>query len=263
MTIRDFLAIRVLYFPASAGLLGWAMTLRHVLAPLILCLAALALSGCSRSETFRYRLTVEVETPKGLRSGSSVLEVDVSETGENSITFPEARGISTDVRGEAVAVDLPHGKVLFALLRSQESADAAAGWPIDALKPLRPRGDYDYVRMVRAMKDMGELAVLPRMLPLAGQRQERSGYPMLVTFRDIDDPTSVELVDPDDLAATFGEGVSLKRITVQITDDPVTTGIEKRLGWLTGPRRLKMKAEDYPTIPLGNFHGLFSSEYNR
>ncbi len=39
-------------------------------------------------------------------------------------------------------------------------------------------------------------------------------------------------VDPDDFAASFGEGVSLKRITVQITDDPVTTGIEERLGWL-------------------------------
>jgi hypothetical protein len=55
---------------------------------------------------------------------------------------------------------------------------------------------------------------------------------MLVRFRDIADPTSVEKVDPDNLAASFGEGVKLRRITVQLTDDPVTTGIEKRLGWL-------------------------------
>ena len=57
---------------------------------------------------------------------------------------------------------------------------------------------------------------------------------MLVTFGDLDDPTSVAEVDPDDLAASFGEGYALKRITVQITDDPVTTGIEQRLGWLRG-----------------------------
>ena len=39
-------------------------------------------------------------------------------------------------------------------------------------------------------------------------------------------------VDPDDLAATFGEGVTLERVTVQKTSDPVTSGFEERLGWL-------------------------------
>ena len=55
-------------------------------------------------------------------------------------------------------------------------------------------------------------------------------YPMLVTFTDIDDPSSVQRVDPANLAASFGPGVTLKRITVEVTKDPVTTGIEKRLG---------------------------------
>ncbi|MDJ0979954.1 MAG: hypothetical protein QNI87_15620, partial [Erythrobacter sp.] len=41
-----------------------------------------------------------------------------------------------------------------------------------------------------------------------------------------------ERVDPDDLSASFGEGVELQRITVELTDEPVTTGIEERLGWL-------------------------------
>jgi len=57
---------------------------------------------------------------------------------------------------------------------------------------------------------------------------------MMVTFGDLADPTSVAEVDPDYLAATFGEGVKLKRVTVELTDDPVTTGIEARLGWLPG-----------------------------
>ncbi len=52
---------------------------------------------------------------------------------------------------------------------------------------------------------------------------------MLVRFRNIRDPSSVETVDPDNLAKSFGAGVRLKRITVQITDDPVTSGIDKRL----------------------------------
>ena len=57
-------------------------------------------------------------------------------------------------------------------------------------------------------------------------------YPMLVTFTDIDDPKSVQRVDPANLAASFGPGIRLKRITVEVTDDDVTTGIEKRLRWL-------------------------------
>jgi hypothetical protein len=59
-----------------------------------------------------------------------------------------------------------------------------------------------------------------------------TGYPMLVRFKDIRDPKSVEKVDPNDIAKSIGPGVTLRRITLQITDDPVTTGIEKRLGWL-------------------------------
>lgn len=54
-------------------------------------------------------------------------------------------------------------------------------------------------------------------------------YPLLVTFTDIDDPSSVQRVDPANLAASFGPGIRLKRITVEVSDDDVTTGIEKRL----------------------------------
>ena len=60
----------------------------------------------------------------------------------------------------------------------------------------------------------------------------RSHYPLLVTFTDIIDPTTVKVVDPDNLAETFGPGASLKRITLEITDEPVTEGkIESVLGW--------------------------------
>lgn len=44
-----------------------------------LALAALMLSGCAVAEDktpdYRYRLTVEVETPEGVKSGSSVIEI--------------------------------------------------------------------------------------------------------------------------------------------------------------------------------------------
>lgn len=84
---------------------------------------------------------------------------------------------------------------------------------------------------------------------------------MLVTLGDVSDPTSVERVDPDNLEASFGKGYRLKAITVQVTDDEVTTGIEKRLGWLLDENRKRFDPNLPPQgIPLGNFSGLFSTE---
>ena len=55
-------------------------------------------------------------------------------------------------------------------------------------------------------------------------------WPQLVTFGDLDVQESVKVVDPDDLAAAFGEGGSLKGISVEITDEPMTWGMERYLG---------------------------------
>ena len=66
--------------------------------------------------------------------------------------------------------------------------------------------------------------------------------PTTVTFGNVADPKSVALVDPRNLSATFGPGYELKSATIQITDEPVTRGIEKVLPWM----------EDNKAAPLGN-----------
>lgn len=174
--------------------------------------------------TYRYRLTVEVETPEGLRTGSSVIEVETSVS--SSFSIPSPGSVHHRVRGEAVAVDLPGDRMLFALLNESDRMMflLAPGASREAPDPFQARFD-------NILKLDGQI-VLPRMWPLAGHLDERSAYPMMVTFGDLDDPISVTQVDPDDLAASFGEGVRLKRITVEMTDDPVTTGIVARLKWL-------------------------------
>jgi len=63
----------------------------------------------------------------------------------------------------------------------------------------------------------------------------------MVTFDDITDPATVRRVDPADLAASFGPGVSLKAVTLEITRAPVTEGrVEAVLEWLVAvwPNRL-------------------------
>ena len=56
---------------------------------------------------------------------------------------------------------------------------------------------------------------------------------MLVTFGDINVPASVKLVDPKNLAASFGPGYRLKDMTLEITDEAMTEGrVESVLTWL-------------------------------
>ena len=56
--------------------------------------------------------------------------------------------------------------------------------------------------------------------------------PMLVRFRDINDPMTVELVEPKNLTKSFGSGVRLAHASLEMTRDPVTSKIDTELMWL-------------------------------
>lgn len=76
------------------------------------------------------------------------------------------------------------------------------------------------IRYYRSLKAKKELAF--------------DNLPLLVRFRDINDPKTVEEVDPKNLEASFGKGIKLVSATLQMTDEEVTTGVDKWLGWLEG-----------------------------
>ena len=203
---------------------------------------ALTLSSCGllgdELPTYRYRLTVEVDTPEGLKSGSSVIEVR-TEVADKPI-IPDANTLDIRVTGEAVTIDIGKRGLLFALLRS----DDAVGWAGGVMELVTPHppyvaGENAYRGWHRAMLANKGLHELPRNStstlqpwqhpePVATPRD----FPMLVRFSNIADPTTVLGVDPDNLAAAFGQGVKLRRMTVELTDDPVTYGIGEKLGWL-------------------------------
>lgn len=78
-------------------------------------------------------------------------------------------------------------------------------------------------------------------------------YPMLVTFGDVTDPLSVKMVDPKDLAASFGTGIRLKSVTLEVTDEPVTEGVVvEKLRWLTIIWPSKLDGKRYETIQAEN-----------
>jgi hypothetical protein len=167
---------------------------------------AALLAGCGSRETIRYKLTVEVETPEGVKSGHSVNEVIWG--GASPVAkavFGGLAGGSMDWRGEAVAVDLPKGQTLFVLLHSAASEEWA-GWVSQDVP-----------------KD-GSAAPVPRK-----DNMGNDNIPYFVRFKDIADPKSVEQVYPDDFAKSFGAGYRLKTLTLQRTSEPVTVGIGNRL----------------------------------
>ena len=185
---------------------------------------SLAWSTVYPSAKLRYKLTVSVNTPEGVRTGSSVKEVHLY----RAPAIPEDTGGHAKVKGEAVTIDLGKRGLLFAV----SSTDDA------------------YYILFRAFLYKGALTKegIEYYSTLKGKKVlTPDNYPMLVRFADLNDPKSIKLVvekktpelekryraeDMETFAEAFGEGVSIKEVTLEITDEPVTTGIEKYLPWL-------------------------------
>jgi len=165
--------------------------------------------------SFNYRLTLVIETPEGKIVGSSVRKVSVFT--EPKI-FPEQHSSHSEVKGEAVVVDLGKRGVLFALLSKENDndyGDRIAFQEFPQLGGMKPEAIKNYPN-IKAKNNLSF-----------------DKLPMLVHFRDINDPKTAKKVDPNHLEKSFGKGVKLVSATIEITDDEVTTGVEKRLPWIS------------------------------
>ena len=148
--------------------------------------------------SWHQRLTVNVGTSAGDVSGASVTEITKTDT-SGLFVPPEASGVHSSVRGEAVAVEVEPGRWLFALLSGD---DVNYKGHADQLAQYAFRLGQDRAVLDRSYEsNMAELMAQPLNTPAP---VPRDAYPMFVTFDDITKPETVRLVDPDDLDATFG-----------------------------------------------------------
>ena len=185
-------------------------------------LSFLALSACRTEHEWHQKLTVTVETPAGERTGAAVVGVRAI-FGQQVMSQAE---VQYGYTGEATVVEVAPGKYLFALLGGTEERFACAAGPaMNWRGPWFPKPDA---------KPRGEwLAEIPQMAGQPPVTVPKECLPLMVTFGDITDPKTVQRVDPDDLAASFGPGVSLKAVTLAVTDEPVTKGrVVNLLRWL-------------------------------
>lgn len=196
------------------------MARRGVLSSLAGAGAAL-LGGCKSGfqPAYRFRMIVEVETLEGVKTGSWVYEVSAWRTSD---LVSGGKGSKWKLCGEALPVDMPNGQTLFALLKTTNPLrDDLALMSMAAMDP-----SFQYEKFESVGKIASEDGVLSPAVVAPDD------YPMLATFADKSNPASVELVEPGSLVAHFGLGVRLRGITVELTDNQVTSGIAERLGWL-------------------------------
>lgn len=174
----------------------------------------------------KYRLTVEIETPAGIKSASGVLAV-VPDRGYS-------RGGKTVTHGEAVYVDLGQGKNLVALLAHLDKA-----LDLDDVNYVALRA-YGAARGSRV--SFNELSRQSGVVPVQGPL-----IPVLVTFGDPNDPATARIVVPDQAEAVLGTGYKLHGLTAEIVPnglwpidfggflgEPVTRGLTAKLPWLAG-----------------------------
>ncbi|WP_027155593.1 hypothetical protein [Mesorhizobium sp. WSM2561] len=160
------------------------------------------------------KVTVEVLVDGKVVSGSAVSHVWWQEANALGV-YPSG------YKGEATVVDLGRRGQLFALI-GEETKYIAQYTRHDHLGYRR--GDYE--------------RLLPAIMRFRGTKDvPRDRYPLLVTFTDPNDPRTVRKVDPNVISAAFGPGVSLSRVTLEITDEATTSGkVETLLPWLSWPR---------------------------
>jgi hypothetical protein len=184
--------------------------------------ALMTLTGCGEdSQTWRQKLRVVVSTPTGDVSGEAVSEGFIKVRGGTE-TLGRGAGVGGSItNGEATVINLGNGRYLFALL----DGTGDGSWYLPFYTFLDGFPSAKWTNYVEAAHEFVQVK-FPREVP-------RKHYPMLVTFGNINDPKTVREVKPTDLSNNFGTGYVLKSITLEITDEAVTTGkIAESIPWI-------------------------------
>jgi len=202
----------------------------------------------------RYRLTLEVQDGDQIKTGSSVIDASYDMQPDWSPSGPST--YLNDLVGYAPTVDLGKKGTLFLtfenitrtpdniLARNKQffctmddiwclpfAAYARPGTGIAT--GIGPAFSKRKVALEELLRKSG-----PRDVPF-------SVLPRLGRLLDINDPLTLVPVSPYDLAASFGPGVELKRVTLQLTNDPVTPPPESWPQWLSEKRQMSGQLRGY------------------
>jgi hypothetical protein len=180
--------------------------------------------------TFRYKLTAEVMTPEGLKSGSSVIEVSY----RDFYSLSGVPNLMLSAKGEAAMIAIDSKRIFVVTLigtnrngvqfrdYDDKPEHMKSGLDLHAL-PLKTFGlqwkDYDERALAQQIEGVKQ----------SGKKSSPTfqNLPMLVVFNDIANPDSVVEVDPNGLDRTLGAGFALQNVWLELTDEePTDTGMK-------------------------------------
>ena len=171
--------------------------------------------------THRFRITVEVETPNGLKTGSSVLQASYS---VSPSWIPQTGTLNSSLRGEAVFVDLGAGKNIVALLAGGAHGEQYFGADLAARALARDKFNENDPPTRRWFK---EAPSWTGSAELTGELK-----PVIVTFADPLKPETARVISPFQLDPEIGPGFHLKRVWIEMTRDSVARNLDRRLPWI-------------------------------
>lgn len=177
------------------------------------------------TDTYRYRMTVNVDVGGEVRSRSSVIEVTVTRVPQ--ITT-EVGPFERSARGQAVFIELPAGKNIVALLASGAVGERR-GFPSDVIP---------HVFQVKKVEDLPKLTGRRELAP--------DQMPTLITVADPADAKTAQVVTLSSVNSLLG--VQLRSISVEMTTDPVPApDIESHLPFLIKEREQRYE-DRYPNV---------------
>ena len=189
----------------------------------------------------KYRLTVEVQTPEGVKSASAVMAVHPDRS--------YSRGGKTLTKGDAVWIDLGSGKNLVALMAHVDKTADLDDMNYVALRAYNAAGPKKV--------SFNEMNRVSGAVPVQGEL-----IPVFVTFTDPSDPGSARAVPPDEVEAVLGKGFRLQRVSAESVPngvwpldfggslgEPVTRGIEAKLPWWKAAGNPAAKALQAAGVP--------------
>jgi len=170
--------------------------------------------------TGRYRLAVTVDANGKTLTGATVY--DVTYVWDPQV-LPEQAVLRKRVTGEALFLDLGEGRNLVVAL-----TDSGSGRPTKRVVPANTPENLWKLSSALSAEDLPSIALRLRLASwqtfwdLRASRNRGkveippARLPTTVTFTNLADPKSVKLVDPTDLAGTFGPGYRITKATIEV-----------------------------------------------
>jgi hypothetical protein len=184
--------------------------------PILLIQSCITLMGPS---SYRYRMTLYVETDSGIRTFSTVRQVKFA----GDVDFPNLTP-RHDRResGEAIPIELPNGTYFAIMDMGDSSGPETAAFAASKHWKGGERAEDRTLGPVAKYKGVYDLPSDMTRAQLNGDWYGKDAHvqtwPTIVSFWDLANPSTIHIVDPKE--------IGVKRVTIEITKDPVSTKIE-------------------------------------